>query len=68
VANHEERIMPSRLATDQRLDPRIKAMFGWDVHPLSNVSSRDELIAIENSDTGKAAAAALKKFLDKCDN
>jgi acetyl esterase/lipase len=62
-------MMPSKLAADPRIDPRIKAMFGgWDVHPLSNVESREELLAIENSDTGKSAAAALKKFLDKCDN
>jgi acetyl esterase len=61
--------MSSKLAADPRIDLRIKTMFGgWDVHPLSNVSSRDELLAIENSDSGKAAAAALKRFLEMCDN
>ena len=61
--------MPSKLIADPRIDPRIKAMFGgWDVRPMANVASREELLAIEHSDTGKAAAAALKKFLDLCDN
>lgn len=54
--------MPSKLAADPRIDPRIKALFGgWDVRPLSNVASREDLLAIENSDTGRAAAAALRK-------
>jgi acetyl esterase/lipase len=61
--------MTSKLIADRRIDPRIKATFGgWEVHPLSNVSSREELLSIENSATGKAAAAALKAFLDRCDN
>jgi acetyl esterase/lipase len=61
--------MPSKLAADPRIDPQIKALFGdWDVRPLSNVVSREELLAIENSETARAAAAALKKFLDMCDN
>ena len=56
--------MASKLAEDPRIDPRIKAIFGgWDVRPLGNVASREELLAIENSDTGKAAAVALKAFL-----
>lgn len=61
--------MPSKITTDPRIDPRIKALMGaWDVHPVKDVSSREELIAIENSETGQAAAAALKGFLDRCDN
>src|SRR5690348_8757364 len=65
----KELTMPSKLSSDPRIDPRIKAMFGgWDVRPLGDVASREELLAIENSDTGKAAAAALKKFLDTCDS
>jgi acetyl esterase len=68
-ANHKEHTMASKLAEDPRIDPRIKALFGgWDVRPLSNVASREELLAIENSDTGKAAAATLKAFLSTCDN
>ena len=36
--------------------------------PLGNVASREELLAIENSHTDKAAAVALKAFLSMCDN
>jgi acetyl esterase len=61
--------MPSKLAEDPRIDPRIKAVFaGWDVHALGDVAKREDLLAVENSDTGKSAAAALKAFLNTCDN
>ncbi|HVN89275.1 MAG TPA: alpha/beta hydrolase [Candidatus Binataceae bacterium] len=59
--------MLSKIATDPRIDPRLKAVFGgWDVRPLGNVASREELLAIENSATAKTVAAAFKKFLDSC--
>lgn len=61
--------MPSKLVEDPRIDPRIKKVFGgWDVHPLADVASREDLLAVENSDTGKAAAAALRAFLNTCDD
>src|SRR5437879_1646651 len=61
--------MPSKLAGDPRIDPRIKAIFGsWSVLAGSNVNSREDLLAIENSETGKKAAAAMKAFLSTCDN
>ena len=51
--------MPSKLAEDPRIDPRIKAVFAdWDVRALGDVATREDLLAVENSDTGKAAAAA----------
>ena len=61
--------MPSKLAEDPRIDPRLKAAFGgWEVHPLEDVQSREDLLTIENSETGQAAAAAMKAFLSTCDN
>jgi hypothetical protein len=58
-------LMPSKLGED----PRIKSVFaGWGVRALGDVASREDLLSIENSDTGKAAAAALKAFLDTCDD
>jgi acetyl esterase len=61
--------MPSKLAEDPRIDPRIKQIFGaWEVRSLDDVASREDLLAIENSDTGKAAAEALRAFLTTCDD
>jgi acetyl esterase len=61
--------MPSKLAEDPRIDPRIKATFaGWEARALEDVASREDLLAVENSDTGKAAAAALRAFLNTCDD
>ena len=61
--------MASKLADDPRIDPRIKKIFGrWNVRAGGNVASREDLIAIENSATGKAAAAAMHAFLESCDN
>ena len=61
--------MASKLADDPRIDPRIKKIFGrWNVRAGGNVASREDLIAIENSATGKAAAAAMHAFLETCDN
>src|ERR1700747_1008383 len=63
------RTMPSKLAEDPRIDPRIKESFGgWEVRTLGDVASREDLLAVENSDTGKAAAEALKAFLNTCDD
>ena len=61
--------MGSKLAEDTRIDPRIKKVFGgWNVRAAGDVASREDLIAIENSETGKAAAAAMHAFLNTCDN
>jgi acetyl esterase/lipase len=56
--------MASKIAQDPRIDPRIKAAFGDMVMTSSgNVASREELLAEENSEAGKARTAALKAML-----
>jgi acetyl esterase/lipase len=56
--------MASKIAEDPRIDPRIKAAFGSMVMTTSgNVASREELLAEENSEAGKARTAALKAML-----
>jgi acetyl esterase len=56
--------MGSKIADDPRIDPRIKAAFGSMVMTTSgNVGSREELLAEENSEEGKARTAALKAML-----
>ncbi len=62
--------MTSKLAADPRIDPRIKALFG-NMPPqpvLASVASRDELLAEENGEGGKAQAAAFTAFLEMVDN
>jgi acetyl esterase len=62
--------MASKLLEDPRIDPRIKAIFGAmpQGEPLGNVSSREELLAVEASESGRAAAAAQKAMIDMVDN
>jgi len=62
--------MASKLIEDPRIDPRIKAIFGAmpETPPLGNVSNREELLAIEDSPAGRAAAAAQKAMIDMADN
>ena len=49
--------MASKLAEDPRIDPRLKAVFGsMKVPVLGNVRSRDDLLAEEHSEAGKARA------------
>jgi len=60
--------MASKIAQDSRIDPRIKAMLANMNFPaLPSVSSREELLAQENSAAALAAAAGLKAFLDATD-
>lgn len=62
--------MTSKLLSDRRIDPRIKAMFGampLDT-PTGTVASREELLAEEASEEGKAKAAQLTAMLDMVDN
>src|SRR5271154_1705523 len=61
---------PSKLELDTRLDPRIKKVFaGWPA-PVekSNVSSREELLAQENSPAALAALARQTAFFDSMDS
>lgn len=62
--------MASKLAQDPRIDPRIKAMFGAmpEMTTPGDVASREELLAEEASDAGKAAAAMTKAMIDAVDN
>ena len=62
--------MSSKIATDPRIDPRIKAVFGAMPPPPaeSSASSREELLARENSEEGKAAAAQMTAMLEMADN
>jgi acetyl esterase len=62
--------MASKLLADPRIDPRIKAIFGAmpEAPPLEDVSDREELLAIEASESGRAAAAAAKAMIDMVDN
>ncbi|HEY5105805.1 MAG TPA: alpha/beta hydrolase fold domain-containing protein [Caulobacteraceae bacterium] len=61
--------MPSKLAADPRIDPRIKAIFGAmpQAPTPKDVASRDELLADEMSDAGKARAAMQKAMVDAVD-
>ena len=60
--------MASKIAEDPRIDPRIKTMFAaMNLPALSDVSSREELLAQENSNEALAGAAGFKAFLDSCD-
>jgi len=61
--------MPSKLAEDPRIDPRIKAMFGaMKFTAYGDVASREVLLAEEASPKGVAAATAIKAMLAAFDN
>ncbi len=62
--------MTSKLASDPRIDPRIKPIFGAmpQMTATQNVASREELLAEENSEEGKKRAAATVAMLDMVDN
>jgi acetyl esterase len=70
ITKRQETLMASKLLTDPRIDPRIKAIFGAmpDAPPLGNVADREELLAIEASPSGLATAAAQKAMVDMIDN
>ena len=59
----------SKINDDPRIDPRIKALLGAMALPTpKSVSSREELLEQANSEENKATIAALKGFLELCDN
>ena len=62
--------MPSKITSDPRIDPRIKAIFGAapDVTPAGNVKSRDDILAEEQTEAVKARRAAVDAMLAMCDN
>ncbi len=62
--------MTSKIVTDPRIDPRIKALFGAipQAEPGKDVASRDELLAEEASPEGRQRAAAQQAFMKMLDN
>lgn len=57
--------MTSKIANDPRIDPRIKALFGaMNMTPTGDVANREALLAAENTEQGKAAAAMMKALFD----
>ena len=61
---------PSKIETDPRLDPRIKKVFAGMPTPVEkpNVSSREDLLAQENSPAALAALARQAAFFDSMDS
>jgi acetyl esterase len=56
------------VAADIRLDPRLKAILaGLPVESGRDVSSREELLAEENSEAAKQAAELFRSFMELCD-
>jgi acetyl esterase len=62
--------MASKLASDPRIDPRIKAVFGAmpEMPPQGDAPNREAILAEENSEEGKARIAATTAMLDMVDN
>jgi len=62
--------MASKLASDPRIDPRIKAIFGAmpELTSAGDVANREELLAEENSEEAKARWAGTQAMMDALDN
>ena len=61
--------MPSKIAQDPRIDPRIKAMFGaMDFPSAGDAVSREAMLAEAAAPEAVARAAFFKAFLDSTDN
>ena len=59
----------SKINDDPRIDPRIKTLLGAMAIPTSkSVASREELLEQAGSEESRAAVAALKGFMEMCDN
>jgi acetyl esterase/lipase len=62
-------IMPSKISTDPRIDPRIKAVFGsWPQQPLPDVASREEMLEQANSATAQAKREMMRPLFESADN
>jgi acetyl esterase/lipase len=58
----------NRIAQDPRIDPRIKTLFGgFDSIELTDVDSREQLLAEANTDEAVARRSMLTAFLAMCD-
>lgn len=62
--------MATRIATDPRIDPRIKAVFAMmpEIPAQKDVANRAEILAEENTEEAKAAAAQITAALSMMDN
>ncbi|MGH6972390.1 MAG: alpha/beta hydrolase, partial [Caulobacteraceae bacterium] len=62
--------MASKIVSDRRIDPRIKAIFGaWpEAPPLGDAKDRETLVAEANTEEAKARQAAQKAMLDAMNN
>jgi acetyl esterase/lipase len=61
--------MPNKLATDPRIDPRIKAMFGAiELPAATDAPSREAMLAEANSPEARAREAFFKAFLESADD
>jgi acetyl esterase/lipase len=59
----------SKLSDDPRIDPRIKALFGaMELPSPKDAESREQILAQASSPEAQAAVAALKGFMEMCDN
>jgi acetyl esterase len=60
--------MPYDMASDSRLDPRIKAILaGVAMEPSGDVESREQLLAEANSEQARKEAELFSAFMDLCD-
>ena len=61
--------MTTKISTDPRIDPRIKAMFGAvELPPSPDVPDRETLLARANSAEAAAQRAMIEVFFDKMDS
>ena len=61
--------MTKSIATDPRIDPRIKAMFGTlNMTVAGDVKSREELLAADQTEEGKARLRMMKAMFEAFDN
>ena len=61
--------MASKVVEDPRIDPRIKKVFGpMPVIAGGDVASREDMLAVENTEAGKARSAALEAMLGAFDD
>ena len=59
----------SKIAADPRIDPRIKALFGWpDRPPVGDIASREALIEEANSPAALAGEQAMEMMLGACNS
>lgn len=56
-------------STDQRLDPRVREVLSrWPLDPVTNVTTREQLLAEASSPEGLRAAAGEASFMNEADN